>query len=151
MPQPHRIRPPGSLALRAPDGSTVELTSVLIELIASTDRVTEVRLSGALTGADWARVDAGRWLSMPPAVRGPCFGGDFTTDKPVEVEARLSSDALTLLSLTTDDVQEVEAELLAPTLNPGLHETEAWLGCIVKQHRGPGPLKGGFVTRHHRS
>lgn len=141
-----RIAP--ALTLRAPDGSDVEIHDVQATITHLDDQLREVELAFVLRPDVWTRVDAGGWFSMPADARSPCFGGGFAPDKDVEVDARLGTDALTLLALTSDGLWDVGGQIRGARDNPSLHTTEAWLGLVVKQQMGP--IKGGFSTHHRR-
>lgn len=140
-----RIAP--SIALQAPDGSSIEIVDVSAVITHVDDQLRQVELAFRLAPEVWRRVDAGGWFSMPADARSPCFGGGFDADRDVEVDVRLSSDALTLLALTSDGLWDVGGRIRGARDNPDLHTTEAWLGMVVKQQMGP--IKGGFST-HHR-
>lgn len=138
------IRVAPELRLTAPDGQALLAREVRVRVAYDGAVLRDVVLLLELSPEDWDRADAGGWFNAPPDVRSPCFAGGFHDQAPVEVEAALDSDAVTLVALVTEDIWEVGAAIRFARVTPALHRTESWRAQIVKQQRGP--LKTGFTT-----
>jgi hypothetical protein len=142
-----QIKVAPELQFRAPNGESIPAQDVEIAVTFVEDQLSELRLIVQVAPETWQRIDAGKWFHLTDDVRGPCFGGEFAADKNIEIEARLSSDSLSLVSITSEDVWDAGAMVYSAPLTGEIKQTENWYGLYVKQAMLPG-LKVGFQTTY---
>jgi len=135
----------GELSMTAPDGTTIVLESPSLELDLSARAPQDLRLLFVVSHEDWERIDRGAWFGLDPKRRGPCFGGGFRTDQPIEITTRLPRAKLSLLA-TPKGERKIISELIqsSPTEHT-LRQTETWQAIKVLQGRGR--LKTGLRVK----
>ena len=138
------IRLPPGLVLTAPDGSALAVDEPGLRARYDGAVLRDVTLTFSVSPTEWRRVDAGGWFNTPPERRGPCFAGGFHDEAPIEIEAALDPDAITLVGMLSDDVYELGAAIRYARVSPEVLKTESWRAREVKQRRGE--IKTGFVT-----
>lgn len=146
-----------ALTLALPDGHTlsVQLIAFMADYVA--DTLDRVEITFLVDPADYAVIDEQALFNLAPDVRGPNFNMSFSPDAPIEIEARLHPDYLTMLESETESVREMGAFLLhlsRSQVDHPLLSTANWYGLCVKQEqpvppelqRGGGSIKMGYST-----
>jgi hypothetical protein len=149
------------IALKTPTGNPLIVELEELFLTEVDDALTECRIACKVSPEIYQRIDTETLFNLKSDVRYQTMENNFTTDKDIEIEARLSDDLLSLL-IEHSDSAETAAEHLSQ-LNQSLHPikspmlfSENWYALHVKQSIDlppelEGELKSGYSTTWNNS
>jgi hypothetical protein len=149
------------LALKTPTGTPLIVQVEELSLTGIDDMLTECRITCKVSPELYQRIDTETLFNLKSDVRYQIMENNFTTDKDIEIEARLSDDLLSLLTEHSDSA-EIAAEHLLQ-LNQSHHPikspmvfSENWYALHVKQSMDlppelEGELKSGYSTTWNNS
>jgi hypothetical protein len=149
------------LALKTPTGNPLIVQVEELSLTEVDDTLTECRITCKVSPELYQRIDTETLFNLKSDVRYQTMEDNFTTDKDIEIEARLSDDLLSLLTEHSDSADTAAKHLLQlnqshhPIKSPMLF-TENWYALHVKQSMDlppelEGELKSGYSTTWNNS
>jgi hypothetical protein len=149
------------LVLKTPTGNPLIVQVEELSLTEVGDTFTECRITCKVSPELYQRIDTETLFNLKSDVRHQTMEDNFTTDKDIEIEARLSDDLLSLLAEHSDSAEIAAEHLLQlnqshhPIKSPMLF-SENWYALHVKQPIDlppelEGELKSGYSTTWNNS
>lgn len=134
------------LALRAADGSTLQVSEVRLWLRREEGKLSRLVLQFLVPREAYEEISRKRLFHLEPEVRGPLFGGEFEPGRPIEIEARLADERLAALDAATEDAIDIAVAVVGEPLTGPLRATESYYAMYVKQQHAFLPVKTGYQT-----
>jgi hypothetical protein len=136
----------------------IKLDSVALAFVSSTNTISECQLTFQVSSEFYHCINNCTLFNVKSEFRIPLFNGDFTPDRPIQLEITLHPNLLPqlldhaqteaeaiayLLNLSQQQAEQCEADNSEPSLHPLLH-TESWFCLSVKQQQDSGKI--GYTT-----
>ncbi len=145
------------LHLIVEDGEPLTVHLIEVRVAVERDDLERVEMTVMISAEEYARIDAESLLHLTADVRGPGSNRTFRDEAPIEIEARLHPNYLTVLETEAQSVDNIGPYLIELSEQGAEHAlllNDSWYALRVKQEdvlppelQGPGrSIKSGYNT-----